>query len=304
MNIRDLKYIVAVAELEHFGKAAAACHVSQPALSGQIRKVEEQLGVRLFERTKRSVRLTGAGERIVERARAILDQIDQIEGIARTLTDPLAGTLHIGMIPTIAPYLTPKFLPAAARSLPNLDIRLYEGQTATLEQKLNDGEIDAAILATPVQDTRLEDIALYEEPFWVALPSGHPMAGQDAVDVRDIHLEDFLLLEDGHCFRDQVISFCTAVLDSEARFRTQQTSLTTILALVSAGAGVTLVPAMSLVGPWVTDFGITLRKEKSGTASRSVVLVLRKSYPNRILLERLADIICAVVPNTVYPVRR
>ena len=304
MNLRDLKYIVAVAEFEHFGKAASSCFVSQPALSGQIRKVEEQLEIKLFERTKRSVRITEAGRQIVGLAKSILDQVEQIEDIASTLSDPFSGTLKIGMIPTIAPYLTPMLLPAMAHNLPKLDVQVCEEMTQMLEQKLIDGQIDVAILATPVQDQRFQSIPLYDEPFWVALPNQHKLVDNEEIDVHDIRLEEFLLLEDGHCFRDQVISFCEKVLDDSPKFKTQQTSLTTILALVGAGGGVTLVPAMSLSGSWVTDSGISLRREKTGTAIRSVVLTFRRSFHNQILLNKLADIICAVVPDTVSPVRR
>ena len=304
MNIRDLKYIVAVAELEHFSKAAQECFVSQPALSGQIRKLEDQLNVRLFERTKRAVRITPAGEQIIIHAKAILDLVDQIEETAKAFTDPFAGLLRVGMIPTIGPYLTPTLLPAITRGLPQLELKLLEDITPILERGLIEGQIDAAFLATPTRDSRLTEISLYDEPFWVALPNKHPLAEQDIIDVYDISMEEILLLEDGHCFRDQILSFCKTALSTQPNFKTQNTSLTTILALVGAGAGVTLVPAISLSGSWVTDSGIALRREKTGSAFRSVTLAFRKSFPRRVLLDRLADIVCAVVPDTVYPVKR
>ena len=304
MNIRDLKYIVAVAELEHFSKAAQACFVSQPALSGQIRKLEDQLNVRLFERTKRAVKITPAGEQIIILAKAILDLVDQIEETAKAFTDPFAGLLRVGMIPTIGPYLTPTLLPAITRGLPQLELKLLEDITPILERGLIEGQIDAAFLATPTRDSRLTEISLYDEPFWVALPNKHPLAEQDIIDVYDISMEEILLLEDGHCFRDQILSFCKTALSTQPNFKTQNTSLTTILALVGAGAGVTLVPAISLSGSWVTDSGIALRREKTGSAFRSVTLAFRKSFPRRVLLDRLADIVCAVVPDTVYPVKR
>ena len=303
MNIRDLKYAVAVAELGHFGRAAAACHVSQPALSGQIRKLEDHLGIALFERTKRSVSVTPAGERILTHARALIGMADLIEETAEALVDPLSGPLRLGTIPTIGPYLTPILLPATARELPKIHMLLCEDFTAHLEAALIEGRIDAAILATPVAHPRIAEIPLYEEPFWVALPNGHRLAVEDEVSVADIGLDEFLLLADGHCLRDQVLSFCSEALPNEPRFSTQHTSLATLLALVGAGAGVTLVPAMSLGGGGVTDSGIALRREKSGKACRSVRLAFRGSFPRRSALLKLADVICAVLPDTVTQAR-
>lgn len=304
MNIRDLKYIVAVAELKHFGQAAQACFVSQPTLSGQVRKLEERLNIKLFERTKRSVRITPEGEQIISHAKEILRHVKNLEQSAQTLNDPYSGEIRIGMIPTIGPYLTPILLPAMARLLPQLQHELQENLTEVLELQLIEGGIDAAFIATPVQDSRLTQIPLYDEPFWAALPNRHPLAEEETIDIQDFGTEEIMLLEDGHCFRDQVLSFCEIVLKNELSVKTQKTSLTTILALVGAGAGVTLVPAMSQSGSWITDAGIALRREKTGTAKRSVILAFRKSYPRRLLVEKLADIVCAVVPDTVYPVRR
>jgi LysR family hydrogen peroxide-inducible transcriptional activator len=304
MNIRDLRYAVAVAERRHFGRAAADCHVSQPALSGQIRKLEEQLGVALFERTKRSVRTTPVGEEIVAHARDLLKLVGLIEETAKARIDPLSGPLRLGMIPTIGPYLTPLLLPSIPRGLPKIELQLSEDVTESLERRLVEGEIDAALLATPAGDSRLAEIPLYDEPFWVALPQRHPMAYREDVDVADIRHDELLLLADGHCLRDQVLSFCSKAFRNRPAVSTQNTSLTTILALVGAGAGITLVPAMSLGGAWMTDSGIAFQKETSGTACRSVRLAYRKSFPRRAVLEKLADIICAILPDTVSPERR
>ena len=304
MNIRDLRYAVAVAELGHFGRAASACHVSQPALSGQIRKLEDHLGLVLFERTKRSVRITPGGEEIVGHAKRLLETADLIEETAKAHLDPLSGPLRLGMIPTIGPYLTPRLMPSIARGLPRIGLRLFEDLTAVLEAELVHGKLDAAILATPVDDARLCEIALYDEPFWIALPSAHPLAQHDEVDLADVGLEELLLLADGHCLRDQIISLCSEALPREPNVSTQHTSLATILALVGAGAGVTLVPATSLAGGWVTDSGIALRREKSRTAVRAVRLAYRRTFPRRLALERLADIACATLPDTVNRERR
>jgi len=304
MNIRDLEYAVAVAENGHFGRAATACHVSQPALSGQIRKLEEHLGVALFERTNRSVRITPAGQRIIGSARQLLDLVAVIEAAARAHSDPFAGPFRLAMIHTIGPYLTPILLPSIRHRLPDLELRLSEDMTEALERALVDGKIDAAIVATALSDPRLAEIPLYDEPFWVAVPHRHRLAEADEIDVAEIRSEELLLLADGHCLRDQVLAFVTAAGQGNPTVSTLHTSLPTVLALVGAGAGVTLVPAMSLRGSWVTDSGIATRREKSGSARRSVRLAFRKSFPRRKVLDRLADIICAILPDTVSPQRR
>ncbi len=304
MNLRDLRYAVAVAEHGQFGRAAAACHVSQPTLSGQIRKLEDCLGVMLFERTRRSVRVTPAGEQVLEHARATLERVRLLHETARAWRDPLSGPLRLGMIPTVGPYLAPILLPAAGRSLPQTRMVLSEDVTEALERALVDGRLDAAVLATPVEDPQLADIRLYEEPFWVALPSGHPLAARDDIALTEIEADEFLLLAEGHCLRGQILTLCSRVLRRPPAVRTQHTGLTTILALVGAGQGITLVPAMSISGPWVTDAGIALRRAASENASRSVRLVYRKSFPRLAVVERLADTICAILPDTVVPERR
>ncbi|MDP6707261.1 MAG: LysR substrate-binding domain-containing protein [Alphaproteobacteria bacterium] len=304
MKLRDLHYAVAVAEFSHFGRAAEACRVSQPALSGQIKKLEGELGVPLFERTNRAVRITAAGEEIIAQAREVLAQVARIEATAKAHVDPLAGRLRLGLIPTIGPYLTPILLPSVRHNLPGLELRLREDLTLTLETELLAGRIDAAVTATTPADPRLDEIPLYDEPFWVALPAKHSLAAEEEVDITGIEPDQLLLLADGHCLRDQVLSFCKVSDDETARVNTQQTSLATILALVGAGVGATLVPATNLGGSWVTDSGIALRREKSRRASRAVRLIFRASYPGRVLLERMADIVCAIVPDTVSPARR
>lgn len=307
MNIRDLEYAVAVAAEEHFGNAAESCNVSQPALSAQIRKLEDELGVALFERTNRSVKITPAGLDIVARAKEVLAEVDGIRAVASAHADPLAGTLRLGMIPTIGPYLTPILLPSVRYGLPHATLTLYEHQTQILEANLLAGDIDAAILATPVEDAHLSQIPLYWEPFWIALPLTHPLAAEEEIDLSDIEQETLLLLEDGHCLRDQALSFSHTTSGRGGRnsqVSTQQTSLTTILSLVGGGAGITLAPAMSLSGSWLTDSGIAMRHESSGKAGRMVSLTYRTAFPRRELLEKLADIICAAAPDTVMPERR
>ncbi len=307
MNTRDLEYLVAVAEELHFGRAAERCHASQPALSGQLRKLEDRLGVTIFERTKRQVRLTAIGQRIVERARDILRQVKAMEEIAAAHKDPFVGACSLGMPPTIGPFLTPLLLPAMKHYLPEVRPELIEDFTDTLEQQLAEGALDVAILATSPTRKVLDEIVLYDEPFWVAIPNDHPLTKGDSVDVAQIEPSELLLLSDGHCLRDQIYEACKldrTLASGDRGPRTQKTSLSTILSLVGSGEGVTLVPAMSLSGGWVTDGGISVRREQSGTAGRTVRLTHRKGYPRMALVEKLADIIAGILPNTVRPTRR
>jgi len=307
MNTRDLEYLVAVAEELHFGRAAERCHASQPALSGQLRKLEDHLGVRVFERTKRHVRLTEIGAQIVAQAREVLHHVDTMEKIASANREPLAGTCILGMPPTIGPFLTPLLLPAVKHYMPGLHLDLVEDFTDHLENQLADGDLDIAILATSPARKILSEVLLYDEPFWVAMPNDHPLTRGDAVDVERIEPSELLLLSDGHCLRDQIYEACKidrTRASGDRGPRTQKTSLSTILSLVGSGNGITLVPAMSLSGGWVTDAGISVRREQSGTAGRTVRLTYRKGYHRMALVERLADIVAGIVPDTVRPARR
>lgn len=220
------------------------------------------------------------------------------------MRDPLAGSLRLGAIPTIAPYLSPILIPALLRGLPGLQLKITERFTRDLEAAVLDGTLDAAIIATEPSLPQLDAIPLYDEPFWIALPKKHPMGDQYDIDIRDVRAEQLLLLADGHCLRDQVLSFYTGQTKNPPQVSTEETSLTTILALVGGGLGITLVPAMSVSGPWVTDAGITVRKERSGKAERRVRLLFRRSFPRRQLIEKTADVIAAIVPDTVLPQRR
>lgn len=307
MNTRDLEYLVAVAEELHFGRAAERCHASQPALSGQLRKLEERLGVKIFERTKRRVQLTDIGEQILVRAREILQHVDALEMIAAAHKGPFVGTCTMGMPPTIGPYLTPLLLPAIKHYLPDLHLDLVEDFTDNLEKQLTDGGLDIAVLATSPTHNILSEILLYDEPFWVAMPTGHSLARHETVDIEQIEPAELLLLADGHCLRDQVYEACKLNRESGTGApgpKTQKTSLATILSLVGSGEGITLVPAMSLSDAWVTDAGIAVRPERSGTAGRTVRLVHRNGYPRMALVAKLADIVAGIVPNTVRPARR
>ncbi|NKB21777.1 MAG: LysR family transcriptional regulator [Alphaproteobacteria bacterium] len=293
MNLRDMEYVVAVAEEKHFGRAADRCHVSQPALSGQIQKLEDFLGVALFERTNRSVSITPVGEKIVAQAQQLITMADEIVLTAQAAKDPLSGPFRLGMIATIAPSLSPLILAKIRDDLPNLSLTLVEGFTADLEKAVAVGDLDGAILATAPEEQRLTEKLLYDEPFWIALPKGHTLCTNQSIDVCDLPHEELLLLADGHCLRNQVLDVCSANTGT-ANSNTRETSLGTLLALVAAGDGITLVPALSK--PTNTPNIVTL-KEASGTAGRIVRLAYRASFPRTAIIEGLSDIVRQSVPK-------
>ncbi len=301
MNIRDLQYVVAVAEERHFGRAASKCHVSQPALSGQIRKLEDFLGVALFERTNRAVQVTPIGAQIAAQARRLITVSDEIVATAQAAKDPFSGVFRLGMIATIGPYLSPLILATIRQEMPDLSLTLVEGFTADLEQRLAGGELDGVILATAPDDPSLRETALYDEPFWVALGEGHALAAQESIELEALAQEALLLLADGHCLRDQVLDLCHASTGI-ANANTRETGLETLLALVAAGDGVTLVPALTRAREERGRRDIVLRRETSGKAGRIVRLVCRASFPRRELVDRLASIIRTCVPETLVTI--
>jgi LysR family hydrogen peroxide-inducible transcriptional activator len=301
MNLRDLKYLIAVAETHHFGKAAERCFVSQPTLSGQIKKLEQELDVTLFERTNRSVTITPIGEQILAHARLLMEQSEMIRQLARAHRDPLAGPLKIGAIPTLSPYLMPLVLMPLRRQFPQLKLVLSEEMTETLLKRLHDHEIDAALLATPVQEPGLSVIALFDEPFWLAHPRDHALYDKDDISRKDLDNIELLLLSDGHCLTHQVMDVCR-MADRQQHGEMadlRAASLETLLQLVGAGFGCTLVPALAVRGSWMTDSGIIARPLELPDAFRRVQLVYRSSYPRKAALEAFAAIIQDNLPNTV-----
>ena len=302
MNLRDLKYIIAVAETRHFGRAAQRCFVSQPTLSGQIRKLEQELGVIIFERTNRSVETTPVGEAILAHARKLLEQADAIEQLARAQQDPLAGPLRIGAIPTLSPYLMPLVLVPLKQRYPQIRLVLSEEVTDALLARLHNHEIDAALLATPVDDRELEAMPLFDEPFWLALPSKHPLYHKDDIRRKDLEKLDLLLLAEGHCLARQTMDVCHMKQRSEQGDMAdlRAASLETLLQLVGAGFGSTLVPALALRGAWTTGSGVVVRPLELRDAYRTVSLVFRSSYPRRPALEAFAQTVRENLPNTVH----
>jgi LysR family hydrogen peroxide-inducible transcriptional activator len=276
MNLRDLRYLVALADERHFGRAAERCHVSQPTLSAQIRKLEEYLGVSLVERQPRRVSLTEAGAKVVERARRLLLEADAIVELAKTDRDPLSGALRLGLIPTVGPYLLPHVVRRLKRELPRLKLMLYEHQTAPLLEKLRAGEIDMGILALPVPLDGLEAEPLYDEPFTLAVPAGHRLADNERVRVEDLKGETLLLLEDGHCLRDQALEVCSRIrVQEEQDYRA--TSLETLRQMVAAGHGVTLMPQLAADSPLGGARGMRTKTFVRPAPTRTIGAVWRKS---------------------------
>lgn len=303
MNLRDLKYIIAVAETHHFGKAAARCFVSQPTLSGQIKKVEDELGVSIFERTNRSVEITPVGQTILEHARQIMEQADVIEQVARANQDPLAGPLRIGAIPTLSPYLMPLILSPLRKAHPQMQLVLSEEMTDTLLQRLRNHEIDAALLATPVEEADLKAIPLFDEPFWVAFPRQHDFYIKEKITQRDLDQENVLLLAEGHCLANQAMDVCHLKERQTGELADlRAASLETLIQLVSAGYGITLVPALAIRSSWGSGSGVVTQPLNVPGASRRISLVYRNSFPRQQALQAFSDVILQHLPNTVMNV--
>jgi len=276
MNLRDLRYLVALADERHFGKAAERCFVSQPTLSAQVRKLEEYLGVPLVERQPKRVALTATGEKIVRRARLLLQEADAIVELARTDRDPLAGALKLALIPTVGPYLLPHIAGRLRKELPRLKLMLYEYQTEHLLGRLRAGEIDVGILALPVDLDGLDSAELYDEPFTLAVPASHPLAEHDRIRIEDLRGETLLLLEDGHCLRDQALEVCSRVRVNEAQDY-RATSLETLRQMVAAGHGITLLPELAAETPVGTARGLRIKPFARPAPGRTIGAVWRKS---------------------------
>jgi LysR family hydrogen peroxide-inducible transcriptional activator len=290
LKLKDLRYLVAVADERHFGRAAARCFVSQPTLSAQLKKLEQDLGVQLIERAPNNVTLTPAGQDIVTRARRILEASDEVVTLAHSHRDPLAGKLRLALLPTIGPYLLPRVAPALRRALPHLELRLYEYQTAPLLEKLQAGALDVGILALPVEAPGCEARELYDEPFTVALPERHALTAHKRLRVADLKGETLLLLEDGHCLRDQALEICSRVGTKDAQdFRA--TSLETLRHMVATGAGVTLLPQLASRGAWGNARGVAVRPFANPAPSRHVGALWRKSTARQLAI----DAVCRVI---------
>jgi LysR family hydrogen peroxide-inducible transcriptional activator len=291
MNLRDLQYLVALAEHRHFGRAAEACFVSQPTLSTQIKKLEDELGVPLVERTPRKVLLTEVGRDIAERAREVQHGIEQIRAVARRTLDPESGTVRLGIFPTLGPYLLPHALPLVRAAFPRLELLLVEEKTEALLRLLREGKLDACIVALPLHEDSLRSELLFEEPFLLAVSHAHPLAHRHGqLKLADLSNQNLLLLEDGHCLRDQALEVChLAGAGERSGFRA--TSLETLRQMVAANVGITLLPALAVRPPVAPLENLHLIEFKGQPPSRRVALAWRKSSAMDAFLQRLAAVI-------------
>lgn len=300
MNLRDLRYLVALAEHKHFGRAAEASFVSQPTLSTQIRKLEDELGVALVERTPRKVLLTEVGREIAARAREVLNEVDQIKAIARRTVDPESGTFRLGIFPTLGPYLLPHVIPRIRARFPRLELLLTEEKTEVVLRLLHEGRLDAGILALPIHDPQLHSRLLFEEPFVLAVPDDNPLAARSSLRLDDLADQSVLLLEDGHCLRDQALEVCQlAGAGEKAGFRA--TSLETLRQMVAARVGITLLPVLAVKPPVPQVAHVRLVQFRKPAPSRKIAMVWRKSSALGGFIESLADLFADLPADLLDP---
>ena len=295
MNLRELEYLVAVAELRHFRKAAERCFVSQPTLSGQLKKLERELGVVLVERDNRNVRLTAAGEAIAEQARRVLSEVRAIGELAELHGHPMGGKLRVGLIPTIAPYLCPHIMAPLKHAFPRLELLLLEEQTHVLLKRLDEGSLDLAILALLDGMEGYTAHPLYREPFVLAVPRAHPLAARRRAAARDLDHQQVLMLADGHCLRDQALDVCfSAGAVEDGSF--QATSLETLRHMVGAGSGITLLPHLAVEhGHTDRDGPVAYIPFDAPPPSREIVMLQRPRFTRGEAAQRVARTIREVV---------
>jgi LysR family hydrogen peroxide-inducible transcriptional activator len=288
MNLRALQYFVKLAELQHFSKAAQACFVSQPTLSTQIMKLEEELGVQLVERIPRKVKLTAVGQEIADRARHVLRDIDQIRMAARRSRDPETGSLRLGIFPTLAPYLLPHVVPGLRERFPELKLQLAEEKSEDILRQLDDGVLDAALLALPIEDDGLEMEILFEEPFMLAVPKTHALCDRENIRLGDLDGRELLLLADGHCLREHALEVC-ALAGAKERVDFHATSMETLRQMVAADVGITLMPMLAVKPPIAQTENMSFKPFVKPAPSRTIALVWRRSSPLQSLMHSLAE---------------
>jgi LysR family hydrogen peroxide-inducible transcriptional activator len=290
MNLRDLRYVAAIADTRNFSEAAKLCHVSQPTLSAQVKKLEEWLGVTVFERNNKSVLPTESGLEIIACARRAIAEADLIKELADASKNPLAGRFRLGTFPTLAPYYLPRVMPFVREIFPKLTLILVEEKTTELLRQLKEGRIDAALLALPVNEDSLEVAEIYEDPFLLAVPSTHPLAGADSVTIAELLSQPVMLLEEGHCLREQALEVCTRAGSQEMQgFRA--TSLETLREMVKAGTGTTLMPQTAIRKG---ERGIAYLPFSDSEPKRTIALVWRKTTARRALMEKMVELLKAV----------
>ncbi len=296
MTLTELRYIIAVAREKHFGRAAQACHVSQPTLSVSVKKLEEELGVAVFERRAGEITLTPIGEQIIEQAQRALESAETVKLIAQQGKDQLAGPLRIGAIYTIGPYLFPELIPALRELAPGMPLVIEENYTSVLRDKLKQGELDVIIVALPFEEQGVVSVKLYDEPFVVLLPSGHPLTTRKTIRADQLEDETVLLLGAGHCFRDHVIDACPACvpkagLEGDLPHAIEGGSLETIRHMVVSGLGVTVLPCTAAGADRYSQRLLQIRRFSRPVPKRSVVLAWRVSFPRPKVIDLLQQAI-------------
>lgn len=299
MNLRDFEYLIALDEFRHFGQAAQSCEVSQPTLSTQLKKLEDELGTPLIERSGRNVQLTRVGNEVVARARKIVEQVAEMRSIARHASDPRAGEIRVGCFPTLNPYLLPHAMPALKSALPSLSVLVVEEKTQTLEHILDAGELDAIIVGTPVVRSGIDVLPLFREDFLFAGPAHDPhMSNDGPLSVSDLEGEELLLLSEGHCLRDQALQVCkTSKASEQVNYRA--TSLETLRHMVVSGAGRTLMPRLAVTPPVTPNPGLALKEFSDPAPHRDVVLAWRSGSVYREVFPQLAEVVRGSVADIV-----
>jgi LysR family hydrogen peroxide-inducible transcriptional activator len=307
MTLNELRYIVAVARERHFGRAAEACFISQPTLSVAVKKLEEELGLSLFERRKGEISVTPIGEQIVSQAQRVLEEAGNIRQIARQGQDQLDGTLRLGAIYTIGPYLLPYLIPQLSERAPKMPLLIEENYTASLSERLKRGDLDVILISLPFDEPGVLTLPLYREPFVLLLPRSHPLNQKKDVSIDDLRKEDVLLLGPGHCFRDQVLEVCPdcmkrSTVEGSAARTMEGGSLETIRYMVASGLGVTILPCSAAGAERFSERLLSIRRFGAKTPSRVVALAWRKSFPRPDAITVLRDAVLACGMSCVEPV--
>jgi LysR family hydrogen peroxide-inducible transcriptional activator len=289
MTLTELKYILAVAAERHFGRAAQRCYVSQPSLSAAVKKLEEELGVLIFERGKNEILITAIGAQVIAQARRVMEEVERVKAIAKQGKNPLTGAFRLGIIHTVAPYLLPDLVAQLRKAAPQMPLDIEENLTANLEQMLKSGMIDAAIVALPFEGQGIDVIPLYDEEFRVIVPVGHPWARRRAVKPDDLATENLLLLSIGHCFRDQVLDACHEFARAPVAGK-QGNSLETIRNMVASGMGISVLPASALTPKYANPMIKSLDFSEPKPVRR-IVLARRQGFPRNAAVEAIAGVI-------------
>ena len=295
MNIRDLEYLVALSEFKHFRRAADSCNVSQPTLSGQIRKLEDELGIILLERTSRKVLFTQSGMLLVDQARTVLREVKLLKEMASNQGKEMTGPLHIGLIPTVGPYLLPYIVPTLKETFPDLEVFLYEAQTHQLLEQLETGRLDCAIVARVPETEAFIEVPIFDEKMLLAVSEQHPWASESKIAMNTLKGQEMLMLDDGHCLRNQALDYCfTAGAKEDSHF--QATSLETLRNMVAANVGITFMPELAVLNEG-SRAGVKYIPCHSPEPSRTIALVYRPGSPLRNRYERVASAVSEQVKS-------